>query len=271
MDGARSRGWMAEEGGGARGVHAHRISAKQRFHFAALLIAACLALPLAAQDSTDIEFDPSITQAEFAQFARLAGQAIYHTPVEPARAGGLLSFDIGVAATAVPIDTNASYWAKATGNDFTVSDHLVVPRLVVSKGFQFFTISASYAKLQGTDAKIYGAAVDVPIINGGLVKPTLALRGSYSQLQGVDELDLKTNGLELFLSKGFGPITPYAAVGRARTNAEGTITPTIVLTDKSSTNRYTVGVKISLLFPKIVVEATQAEERSYAAKISFGF
>jgi hypothetical protein len=30
-------------------------------------------------------------------------------------------------------------------------------------------------------------------------------------------------------------------------------------------------VKISLLLPKFVIEATQAEERSYAAKVSFGF
>ena len=150
-----------------------------------------------------------------------------------------------------------------------------MPRVVVSKGFAMFTASASYSKLEGTDATVWGAALDVPIINGGLVKPTLALRGSYAQLMGVDELDLKTSGLELFLSKGFGPITPYAAVGRSRTDAEGHVTtPTLVpilLEDESSTNRYTVGVKISLLFPKIVVEATQAEERSYSAKVSFGF
>jgi len=231
-------------------------------------------LPLAAQ--SDIQFDPGITEAEFAQFARLAGQAIYHTPVEPARAGGLLSFDIGVAGTAVPVDTNAAYWQRSTGDDFTVSDHIVVPRLVVSKGFSMVTASASYAKLQGTDIQVWGAGLDVPIINGGLVKPTLALRGSYSQLKGVEDLDLTTSGLELFLSKGFGPLTPYAAVGRSRTTATGhidvvTVLPVLDLEDRSSTNRYTLGVKLSLLFPKIVVEATQAEERSYSAKVSFGF
>ena len=177
----------------------------------------------------------------------------------------------------MPVDTNASYWQRSTGDDFTVSDHIVVPRLVVSKGFSMFTASASYAKLQGTDIEVWGAGLDVPILNGGLVKPTLALRGSYAQLQGVKELDLKATGLELFLSKGFGPLTPYAAVGRSRTTADGhvdIITSNglpIVLEDRSSTNRYTVGVKLSLLFPKIVVEATQAEERSYSAKVSFGF
>jgi hypothetical protein len=265
---------MAETGGGACGVHARRLFAEQRLHLAALLILA-LALPVAAQ--SDIQFDPSITDAEFAKFARLAGQAIYHTPVEPARAGSLLAFDIGVAGVAVPVDTKASYWQHATGDDFTVSDHVVVPRLVVSKGFSAFTVSGSYSKLQGTDVTVWGAGIDVPIINGGLVKPTLAVRGSYSKLDGTDDLDLEATGIELFLSKGFGPLTPYAAVGRAKVDATGRVRfPTsdvvaVVLEDKSSTNRYTVGVKLSLLFPKIVVEATQAEERSYAAKVSFGF
>jgi hypothetical protein len=102
------------------------------------------------------------------------------------------------------------------------------------------------------------------------VKPTLALRGAYAQLKGVEEYDLKSYGLEVFLSKGFGPITPYIAAGLQRSDAEGRITPTITLSDASTVDRYTVGVRISLLLPKFVIEATQGEERSYSAKISFG-
>ncbi len=36
--------------------------------------------------------------------------------------------------------------------------------------------------------------------------------------------DLSTYGVELFLSKGFGPMTPYIAAGRARSDAEGRVT-----------------------------------------------
>lgn len=176
-----------------------------------------------------------------------------------------------MAGTAVPVDTNADYWQKAVGDDFSISDHIVVPRLVVSKGLSLVTVSGSYAKVQDSEIEIWGAAIDVPIINGGIVKPTLAVRGSYAQLQGVEELDLKTAGVELFLSKGFGPITPYAAVGLTRSDAEAVITDEIRFTDESDAQRITVGVKVSMLFPKIVVEATQGEERSYAAKVSLGF
>ena len=232
------------------------------------------ALPLSAQN--DIAFDPTITQEQFETFSRLVAQGIYATPVDAARARGLLGFDIGVAATAIPVDTEEAYWINSVNEDFTISDHVVVPRLIVSKGLSAATISAMYAKVPDSDVAVLGASLDVPIISGGIATPTLALRGSYATLQGIDVYDLNTYGVELFLSKGFGPITPYAAVGYARSDAEGTIVfpddrAPVTLTDEADSNRVTVGLKLSLLLPKIVIEATQGEERSYAAKVAFGF
>ncbi|HEX2832245.1 MAG TPA: hypothetical protein VHW00_04480 [Thermoanaerobaculia bacterium] len=278
MDRTRTRGWLAETGGWTRGVHARGISAKQRLHLAIVLIVALFAFPSFAQsaDEHDIQFDLTITEEEFAKFSRLVAQGIYASPIEPARARGILGFDVGVGATAIPVDTNASYWQKSVGDDFTVSDYVGVPRVIVSKGLSAVTVSASYAKVPDTDIQVWGGALDVPIINGGIVKPTLALRGSYAQLKGVDEFELTTYGVEVFLSKGFGPLTPYAAVGRARSDATGhivgviTAVPIPPLHDEADSTRITVGLKFSLLIPKIVVEATQAEERSYSAKISFG-
>lgn len=178
---------------------------------------------------------------------------------------------MGVAATAVPVDTNAAYWQHAVNDDFSISNYVAVPRVVVSKGLSSATISAMYSRVQGSSINVWGGALDVPIINGGLLKPTLALRGSYAKLGGVDSYDLTTYGVEVFLSKGFGPLTPYAAYGRARSNAEGRVTtPELVFRDRHEDQRVTLGLKLSLLLPKIVIEATQAEKRSYAAKISFG-
>jgi hypothetical protein len=237
-----------------------------------LILAA--ALPLRAQD---IQFDPATTQQEFAQFSRTMGQAIFATPVQPARATGLLGFDVGVAATLVKVDQNASWWRHAVpaNNDFlTGGGYAAVPRLVAVKGFSVATISGTYAKIQNSDVKTYGGAIDVPIVRGSVVTPELAVRGSYATISGIDVYKLKTYGLEVFLSKGFGPLMPYAAIGKQRTNANGTVNSsagTVTLSDRSSINRYTAGLRFSLLVPKIVVEATQAEVRSYAAKISIGF
>lgn len=230
------------------------------------MAALCAALPLRAGD---FHFD-TITPGEFRMFSRVVGQAIFATPVQPARASGIASFDAGVAATVVNVDTNASYWKHAVSSDITTSSYVAVPRLVASKGFGSATISGMYAKIDKTGAKIIGGAVDVPIIRGSIATPELALRGSYATLTGVDAFKEKTYGLEAFISKGFGPVMPYAAYGRQRTNATGTTT-TFTMKDTSNINRITVGLRLSLFLPKIVVEATQAEVRSYAAKVSIGF
>jgi hypothetical protein len=255
---------------GARRVHAPGIPAKQRLHLAALLIV--FALPVFGQ--SDIEFTPGITQEQFETFSRLVAQGIYATPVDPARARGLLGFDIGVAATAIPVETDALYWQNSVNQDFTVSDHVLVPRIVASKGLKVATISAMYSQVPDSEISVLGAALDVPIIDGGVLKPTLAIRGSYATVQGVDDFGLDTYGAEVFLSKGFGPLTPYGAIGIARSDSRGNINiPTaapVVLQDEATTNRITIGLKLSLFIPKIVVEATQGEERSYAAKVSFG-
>jgi hypothetical protein len=199
----------------ARLLHGSRFLAQQRLHLAALLIAAA-ALPLFAADP-DIRFQ-NISQADFRTFSRIVGQAIFATPVQPARTYGMLNFDVGVAATAVSVDEKASYWQHAVGSDITTSGYVTVPRLVVSKGLGFATISGTYAKIADTGAKTWGGALDIPIIRGSIARPELAVRGSYSTLTGIDVFKEKTYGLEAFLSKGFGPVTPYVAYGRMRTD-----------------------------------------------------
>src|ERR1051326_5259598 len=275
MDRTRVTRWLAAARRSARRLHAGGLSAQQRLHLAALLIVAAAAAPLCAQ--SHIQFSPATPQEEFAQFSRTMGQAIFATPVTPARATSLIGFDVGVAATLVKVDENASWWRHAVPPDsdfLTGGGYAAVPRLVASKGLGFATVSGTYAKIQNSDVKTYGGAIDVPIVRGSVLTPELAARGSYATISGIDVYKLKTYGLELFISKGFGPITPYAAVGRQRTNAPGTInssSTTFTLQDTSNINRYTAGVRFSLLVPKIVLEATQAEVRSYAAKISVGF
>ena len=89
-------------------------------------------------------------------------------------------------------------------------------------------------------------------------------------LRGIDVYRLNTYGLELFLGKGFGPATPYASYGRQRSDARGTA-GTIELHDRSTIARYGAGVQLNLVVVRVAVEATQAEARSYAARVTFGF
>src|SRR4051812_10683923 len=208
MDRSRFGRWLAAARRSARGVHAGGVSAQQRLHRAAVLIAAAMltvvaAAPLRAQD---IQFDPATTQEEFAQFSRTMGQAVFATPVQPARSSSVLGFDVGIAATLVKVDQNASWWRHAVpaNNDFlTGGGYAAVPRLVAIKGLGFATVSGTYAKVQNSDVKTYGGAIDLPIVRGSVLSPELAARGSYATISGIDVYKLKVYGLELFLSKGF--------------------------------------------------------------------
>lgn len=184
---------------------------------------------------------------------------------------------MGLAATAVHVDTNSSYWINSVpgGSDFVHNNYAAAPRLVVAKGFEFGTVSVSYAQFSGSDVKTYGGTLDIPVVRGTVATPEVAVRATYAALSGIDVFKLKTYGLEAFISKGFGPLMPYGAYGRMRSDSSGTITgETFVakpLHDTGENNRWTLGLRFSLFIPKFAIEATQAEERSYSAKISFGF
>lgn len=179
---------------------------------------------------------------------------------------------MAIAATAVQVDTNAPYWRDAVSKKITIgNDYVGVPRLVVTKGLGAASVSGSYATLGKTGGRILGGTLDIPIINGGALKPTLAVRGAYSTLQNINAFKQNVYGAELFLGKGFGPLTPYGAIGKQRSDSTGTINSAITLRDKSALTRYTLGAAINLLVLRVNVEANQAEQRSYGAKIGFGF
>ena len=171
------------------------------------------------------------------------------------------------------VDTNAAYWINSVpgGSNFVHNNYAAAPRLIVAKGFGFGTVSVSYAQFSSSSVKTYGGTLDIPIIRGTIATPEIAARATYAALSGVDVFNLKTYGLEAFISKGFGPLMPYAAYGRMRSDASGEITPTHTLHDTGENNRWTLGLRFSLFIPKLAIEATQAQERSYSAKISFGF
>src|ERR1700738_553191 len=154
MDGERRERRLAAAGGRAGGVHSGRFSRQLGAHLAAFLIA----LPLSA---ADIAFNPQITQLEFAKFSRVIGQAIFATPVQPARSTGLLGFDVGIAATAMKIDKGAPSWANSVpqNSGFVRGNYAAVPRIVVSKGFSLATISVQYAQFYNSGVKTYGGEI----------------------------------------------------------------------------------------------------------------
>lgn len=176
------------------------------------LIVACLAASsFNARAGNDLDQLRALVQSEFADLSKDLGAALSYKPVSPSIALGLTGFDLGVEITATEL-AHSELLDKASSGSAT--NVLPVPKLHLHKGLPLdFDIGASVAWVPGSDIRVWGGEVRYAIVNGGLVTPTIALRGSFSTLQGVDQLDFDTYGVDLSISKGLVNVTPYAGIG----------------------------------------------------------
>src|SRR6266850_2965680 len=161
--------------------------------------------------AADINQIQPLTQDEFHKLSQDLGAALSYKPLTPAEPLGLFGFDLGVAATDTKIQ-NTAVFQKAGATD--ISD-IAVPSLRFNLGLPFsLDVGAMVGSVPGTNVRLYGGELRWAFIKGSTTMPAIALRGSYTQLAGVDQLDFNTKGLDLSISKGFAMFTPYAGIGK---------------------------------------------------------
>lgn len=218
----------------------------------------------------DIEFQPSFRSTPiFKDFSKEIGLAISYLPLAPAEPLGILGFDIGIEVTAINIDKGL--WRKVIQDN--PPDTFILPRIHLQKGLPFgFDIGASYTKLPSSNMKIIGGEVKWAIISGNAALPALAIRGSYTTLTGVDDLDLETIGADISISKGFLFVTPYAGYGQVWITSEANPTR-FPLLQKEEINvaKPFVGAKISLALINFVFQADFGDLPMYTARFNVGF
>ncbi|MDO8723962.1 MAG: hypothetical protein Q7J31_17295 [Syntrophales bacterium] len=162
----------------------------------------------------DINFSTGMTQNLFKEFSEQLGVALSYKPVSPAEPYGVTGFDIGVEVSAVKVDDK--YWKFAIKSQ-DVPGYVLIPKLHVIKGLPFgIDVGAVFSQVPDTNIKYFGGEVKYALMKGSAVTPAVAVRGTYTQLSGVDQLDFKTYGAEATISKGVGfgvKLTPYAGLG----------------------------------------------------------
>lgn len=245
----------------------------KRFFLTTLMLAIFAGTALAG--SNDVEFNATTTNEQFGDIVREAGIAAVYRGIAPAEPLGLLGFDIGVEASFVDIDT--STWEPAIDSgDSDPPSVLPVPRIHARKGLPFnIDVGASYATAPDSNIEIIGAELQWALLEGTVATPAVALRGHYSTLEGVDDLDLETYGADALISKGFTLLTPYAGIGVFE--SEGAYTgddPFLqaTLDDQTKTEtRYFGGMQISLALLAITLEAEYSDIPVYSAKFSLNW
>jgi hypothetical protein len=231
---------------------------------AAALLAA--SLPAAAKDLTI----QGLSQDDFHKISQDLGAALSYKPLTPAEPLGLFGFDLGVAGTDTKIKNTDSFKNAQVGD---ISD-IVVPSARFNLGLPFgIDVGVMAGAAPSTNVRLYGGEVRWAFIKGSTTMPAIALRGSYTKLAGVDQLDFNTKGADLSISKGFAMFTPYAGIGKVWVTSTPKNIPLAVPSEESfSQNKYFVGVNMNFILVNIALEADKTgEDTSYGLKLGFRF
>jgi hypothetical protein len=226
--------------------------------------------------ASDISFQSGMTQEMFKDFSKYAASVLVYRPVEPAAPLGITGFDIGVELTATSVDSGKDYWKKAFQNSDAPS-YVLAPKLHLQKGLPFdIDVGLVYSAVPNTNIQYIGGELKYAIFKGGVTMPAIAVRGSYSQLFGVDQLDFKTYGLELAASKGFGvgvKIIPYASMGLHWFDSKPKNLPTGVSLDNESFSkmRWAAGAQLQFAIVSVTAEVDYVEVPSYTLRVGIAW
>ncbi len=234
-----------------------------------LVVASLLAvsLPAVAGDINNIQ---GLSQPNFRLLSEDLGAALSYKPLTPTAPPGITGFDLGIAATSTKLQ-NSSVFATAGGGSHS---SVIVPSLRLSKGLPFgIDVGVMYSSVPSTNIKLYGGELRYAIVPGGVAMPAIGIRGSYTKLTGVDQLDFDTKGVDLSISKGFTIFTPYAGVGKVWVASTPKSIPTSTPTKESlSLNKVYVGINMNFGLTNLAFEGDRTgQATSYGVKLGFRF
>jgi hypothetical protein len=210
----------------------------------------------------------TLSQQQFRLLSEDLGGAFSYrpqTPTEPLFPG----FDLGVGITSVKLK-NPAIFQQASSE--SVDSTLLVPTLRASIGLPLgFDIGALYAPVPDSDIRYYGGELRFAIIRGDAVTPAIGLRGSFTKVDGVDQLDLDTRGLDLSISKGFGFITPYAGFGKVWVDSDPKGVSTLTR-EEFTLNKVFAGVGMNFAGLNVNLEADKTGDvTAYSLKLGLRF
>ncbi len=222
----------------------------------------------AAQAATNINSINLINnQGEFRLLSEDLGAALSYKAVIPAEPLGITGFDISLEGSSTKLE-NADVYKKATnGNSGST---LVVPKLHVHKGLPLgIDVGAFYSAIPNSNIKLWGAELRYALLKGGVATPAVGLRGSYTTLQGVNQLNFNTKGVDISVSKGFTLVTPYAGLGKVWVSSTPVGIPGLVGEDFSYSKVF-AGVNVNFGLVNIALE-TDKTGKATSYSVKFGW
>lgn len=235
------------------------------------LATAMLIAPVGGAWASDLNTLPALNQAEFKLLSEDLGAALSYKPLIPSEALGVPGFDLGLAVTGTQLK-NAVLLSKAS-NNVSVPTTLPIPTLRLTLGLPLnIDIGAQYARVPDVKMNLVGGELRWAILPGSTILPAVAIRGSMTRLQGVDQLKLATNAVDLSISKGFVMLTPYAGVGQVwvTSTPDRALVPTLS-EEKFTQTKVFAGLNINLGVNAVFEVDSTGGITSISAKAGFRF
>lgn len=214
----------------------------------------------------DFELVP-ITQAQFDSVSGDLGAAADLRSGGAALPLGHGRFALNVRGDRTATDDPA-LWTIVSGKQYRA---LSAPRLGLAVGLgERLNVELAAMLLPGQNARVLNAAASLSLLGNAADIPHLALRGSVGHLAGIDDVRIRTTGLELIVAQRMGPILGYAGAGaivmRARYNGD---TP---LRSHQALDKWFVGIEGGSVHLRAALETGQTEGRDYQGiRLSYFF
>lgn len=237
-----------------------------------LSLALAIIPAVARAGGNDITLNTTLTKDEFNSLSRELGFAASYFPLAPAAPLGITGFDIGIEATAVNISEKSSFWQKAVRSGSPPSV-LILPKLHAQKGLPLnFDVGAIYSAVPNSNISLVGGELKWAMLEGGILMPAIAIRGSATKVLGSSEVKADTYGVDLSISKRILLVTPYAGVGEVwiRSSTDSQSLPVQFSQTQNLTKAF-VGLKLHLPFTSLVAEADFATIAVYSLRANFSF
>lgn len=213
--------------------------------------------------------DHLASQAEFKQVAQDLSATLAYKPRSSADGLGIVGFDVGVSVAATTVQSKEVI-QRATGSD-NVPGALPTVSLRAEKGLPFgIDVGASYSVIPGTSASAVSGSLKWAFVSGGLLTPSLAARVFVTQTSGLGDLSLRSQGVDLSISKGFAVLTPYAGVGLV--SSQASTKSKVWANERYTQARVFVGANVNLLVMDLSFEADKTgEDTTVGIKAGFRF
>lgn len=231
-----------------------------------LLLALLLLLVASEALSWDVGFNPSLGQSGFKDVSKELGSAFAYRNLAPAAPLGLTGFDIAAQASFISLKDNSGYGSNPPS-------YLGFPTVRVRKGLPLgIDVGAMYSYVIDSNVKLYGVEVSKALLEGGVAFPALGVRGTWTKLAGINDLDLQTAGVDATVSKGFLFLTPYAGGGMVWIDSKPKGTISGLKSESFWQPRGFAGLKVSPLpLVGVTAEVEYAARPIYSLKLGVSF